>query len=130
MTSPFTTFANATLVFQLPTGVVTVNSVGNRVVETGPVEIKAMLKPVRDAAEVNYYVGDDATAELMSGYLVDPTSLPDNLHPPVEGKAEVITALGRTESGDFKLMPRSQSPYIQGVGIGFLNKVYGIFRRG
>lgn len=99
-------------------------------VETTNVEITAMLNPVRDAATVNYYVGDDDTAELMGGYLVAPLSLPVNLHPPIEGQALVETSVGVTRTGTFKLLPASGNPYLIGVGIDFLNRVNGVFRRG
>ena len=130
MSSPFAAFANATITFKVPTGIVSVNSVGNRVIETSLIVVKAMLKPVRDMAELNYYIGDDDSAELMSGYLTEPTSLPASLKPPTEGAIVITTALGRSESGTFKLMPRSQSPILAGVGIDYLNKVIGILRRG
>ena len=129
MSSPFVAFANATITFKVPTGIVSVNSVGNRVIETSLIVVKAMLKPVRDMAELNYYIGDDDSAELMSGYLTEPTSLPASLKPPTEGAIVITTALGRSESGTFKLMPRSQSPILAGVGIDYLNKVVGILRR-
>jgi len=130
MPSPFSPFQNAILTFQVPTNIVTTNAVGNRVVQTTPVEILAMLKPVKNAAEVQRYLGDDSSAELMKGYLIEPLQLPANLHPPVEGTATIITALGITETGTFELQPLSQSPYLTGVKVDFLNKVVGIFRRG
>lgn len=130
MPSPFTPFENALLVFNIPTGAVTKNALGNRVSQTAAVEIRAMLKPVRDAAEVSYYIGDDDSAELMSGYLIAPLQLPANLHPPAEGKATIKTALGKTEVGTFELKPSSQSPYIAGAKVNFLCKIIGVFRRG
>lgn len=129
MSSPFKSFENAVLIFQVPTGNVTTNSVGNRVVETGPVELKAMLKPVKDAAEVQFYVGDDETSELMSGYLTEPTVLPASVHPPIEGTCEVKTAIGVTRTGHFKLLPHTNNPYLVSLNIAFLSKIIGIFRR-
>lgn len=129
MTSSFKVFTNATLVFQVPNGIVTKNAMGNRVVQTAPVEIKAMLRPVRDAAQINYYVGDDETAELMTGYVTEPLP-PPSLHPPVEGKAMVKTAVGVIRNGSFKLLPNSQSPYLVGLKIDTLTKILGVFRCG
>lgn len=130
MSSPFTPFANAVLTFNVPTGNVTINLVGNRVVETSPLQFTAMLKPVKDAAEVSFYVGDDDVSELMKGYLVEPLVFPPNLTAPIEGKAEVKTAIGVSKSGTFKLLPLTQSPYLTGLGIDFLTKITGVFRRG
>lgn len=130
MPSPFAPFENALLVFQVPTNVVTKNALGNRVTQTAQVEIRAMLKPVKDTAIVNYYIGDDITSEVLSGYLTNPLQLPPNLHAPIEGRATITTGLGKTEVGTFELKPNSQSPYIMGAKIGFLNKIIGVFRRG
>lgn len=130
MPSPFAPFENALIVFDIPTGVVTKNALGNRVTQTAEVEIRAMLKPVKDAAEVQYYIGDDNTAELMSGYLTNPLRLPPNLHAPIEGRATIKTALGKTEVGTFELKPNSQSPYVMGVKMNFIHKIIGVFRRG
>lgn len=130
MSSPFTSFANAVLTFNVPTGNVTINLVGNRVVETSPLQFTAMLKPVKDAAEVSFYVGDDDVSELMKGYLVEPLVFPATLTAPIEGKAEVKTAIGVTKSGTFKLLPLTQSPYLTGLSIEFLTKVTGVFKHG
>lgn len=128
--SPFAAFQNAVLVFQVPTGAVKQNSVGNRVVETATLEIKAMLNPVADAAQIQQYIGDDDSAELMTGYLVSPLQLPFNLLPPIEGKATIKTNSGLFETGTFNLLPSSQSAYITGIGVKYLCKIVGVFRRG
>ena len=130
MVSPFSTFANATITFNLPTGVVTTNSVGNKVVQTSPLAFTAMLKPVRDTGEVNHYIGDDDVSELMKGYLIEPKSFPPTLTAPIEGSATVKTAIGVTKTGTFKLLPRSQSPYLTGLNIEFLTSIFGVFKRG
>lgn len=146
MSSPFAPFANAVLNFDLPTGEEYYNEVGNRVVQTTPVQLLVMLSPVRDAATVNQYVGDDQTSELMSGYLVSPLSMPENLTPPIEGTAEITTAIGGArhtlpdgtsgrmagvnKTGTFKLLPLTQSPYLVGLKIEFLTKVFGTFSYG
>ena len=130
MPSPFTAFTNATITFKLPTGVVSTNNLGNRVIETSLIVVKAMLKPVKDSATVNYYLGDDDSAELMSGYLTEPTTLPTYLKPPTEGAIVISTAVGRSEAGTFKLLPRSQSPILSSLNIDSLTKIIGIFRRG
>lgn len=130
MSSPFTSFANAVLNFDLPTGEEYYNEVGNRVVQTSPVQLLVMLSPVKDAATVLQYVGDDQTSELMSGYLVSPLSMPENLTPPIEGTAEIETAIGVNKIGTFKLLPLTQSPYLVGLKIEFLTKVFGTFSYG
>lgn len=128
--SPFATFANATLTFNLPTGVVTTNLVGNRVVQTSPLAFTAMLSPVRDTGEINYYIGDDDVSELMKGYLIEPTIFPATLTAPIEGSAQVETVIGTFKTGTFKLLPRSQSPYLTGLKIEFLTSIFGVFKRG
>lgn len=130
MSSPFATFANAVLTFNVPTGNVTVNTVGNRVVETSPLSFTAMLKPVKDTAEINYYVGDDDVSELLKGYLIEPLIFAPSLTAPIEGSAQIQTAIGTTKTGTFKLLPLTQSPYLTGLGIEFLTKIQGVFRRG
>lgn len=130
MSSPFAAFTNATIQFKIPTGAITFNSVGNRVVETSDIVIKAMLNPIRDAATLNQYVGDDENSELFSGYLTDPLTLPANFHPPIEGQATIETSVGIAQTGTFKLLPSSSSAYLVGLKIDFLNKVIGVFRHG
>jgi len=130
MLSPFSSFANAILMFQVPNGMVSINSVGNTVVETLPQTFTAMLSPVRDTAEINYYLGDDDISELLRGYLVNPLSFPTGLTAPIEGGAVVQVAIGVPKTGSFKLLPKVQSPYLVGLGISFLTSIYGVFRRG
>lgn len=130
MVSPFAAFANATLTFNLPTGAATQNLMGNRVVQTSPKLFKAMLSPVRDTGEVNFYIGDDDVSELMKGYLVEPLSFPATLTAPIEGGATVETIIGTFKTGTFKLLPRSQSPYLTGLKIDFLTSIFGVFKRG
>lgn len=130
MVSPFAGFANATLTFNLPTGVVTSNAMGNRVVQTSPSAFTAMLSPVKDTGEVNHYLGDDDVSELMRGYLIEPLRFPVTLTAPIEGSATVETIIGTFKTGTFKLLPRSQSPYLTGLKIDFLTSIFGVFKRG
>lgn len=127
--SPFKQFENARLTFQLPTGKFTLNKVGNRVQEVGPVEIRAMLRPSKNLVQINYYVGEDQTSELLTGYLTEPLTMPRYLHPPADGEAEIKTAIGITRKGTLKILPNTQSPYIMGTDIPFLTKILGVFRR-
>lgn len=127
--SPFKHYENALLRFQIPTGKVVVNRVGNRVQEVEPVEVRAMLRPSKNLVQINYYVGEDQTSELLTGYLTEPLTMPRYLHPPADGEAEIKTAIGITRKGTFKMLPNTQSPYIMGTDIPFLTKILGIFKR-
>lgn len=130
MVSPFSTFANATLTFEVVAVTGTVDEFGNKEFAPTALTFRAMLSPVKDTAQVNYYVGDDDVSELMSGYLVEPTLFPDTIASPTEGIAEVKTQVGVIKTGTFKLLPMSQSPYLMGVNIDFLTKIQGVFTSG
>lgn len=127
--SPFEGFDNAVLHFQVPTGTYTTNALGNRVPQYSNITIRAVLRTVRNIAQIQYYLGADEAAELMQGYLVDPLNLSDNLHAPVEGEAEIKIATGIIESGTFRLLPEIQSPYLVGTRINMVNKITGIFKK-
>lgn len=96
---------------------------------TAPVKIRALLKPVRDVAQIQYYLGADQTSDLMRGYLVEPMTLPAGLRPPTEGRAEIEVAIGVVAKGTFKILPLVQSPYLIGAGIDLVNKIQGVFKR-
>lgn len=129
MPSPFLGFDNATLIFQIPTGTYAINSTGGRTPVTAPVSIRALLKPVRDVAQIQYYLGADQTSELMRGYLVEPMSLPAGLHLPADGVAEIEIAIGVVAKGSFKMLPCTASPYLVGAGIDLVNRIQGVFKR-
>ncbi|MBD2437340.1 hypothetical protein [Nostoc sp. FACHB-110] len=136
MTSPFTGFDNSVLTFQIAGGTYTTNTLGNRIPATIPTIIKALLKPVTDsgaveryAKEIQQFAGADGFASLLEGYLVLPTTYPQGVEFLMEADIEIMVALGKPETGRFKLLPITQSPYVVGMGIDIVTPIKGIFRR-
>jgi hypothetical protein len=135
MTSPFIGFDNAVLTFSVSDGTFTINSVGNRTPGSKTEIIKAVLKEVQNrgtvsryADEIQQFAGADGRARLMEGYLVSPTTYPPNIKFLAEADAEITVILGRTETGRFKLLPVTQSPYVVALGIDLIEPIIGIFR--
>lgn len=129
-TSPFTPYINAILNFNVPVMVKSSDRVGNRTMKDQVITLKAVLKPQEsDTVTLQYYIGDDVTATLLEGYLVDPPTVPNLLKPPFDGNATIATASGRSETGRFKILPIVQSPYLVALNINLVNKIRGIFTR-
>jgi hypothetical protein len=135
MTSPFIGFDNAILTFSVSDGTFTINSVGNRTPGSKTEIIKAVLKEVQNrstvsryADEIQQFAGADGRARLMEGYLVSPTTYPPNIKFLAEADAEITVILGRTETGRFKLLPVTQSPYVVALGVDLIEPIIGIFR--
>ena len=93
------------------------------------VGIKAFLLPIRDTIVVQYYLGQDDTASLMEGYLIDPLLLPAGVHPPIEGLATITTNIGIVETGKIKLIPLIQNPFLLANKMDYLTKIRAIFTR-
>lgn len=136
MTSPFTGFENTTLTFQIADGSHKTNAIGNYIPSTTPTIIKALLKQTTDssaveryAKEIQQFAGADGYASLLEGYLVLPATYPQGVEFLMEADAEIMAALGKPETGRFKLLPITQSPYVVGMGIDIVTPIKGIFRR-
>ena len=128
--SPFTPYVNAILNFNVPVMVKSSDRVGNRSMQDQIITLKAVLKPQEsDAVTLQYYIGDDVTATLLEGYLVQPPVMPNLLKPPFDGNATITTASGRVESGRFKILPSIVSPYLVALNLNLVNKIRGIFTR-
>ncbi len=135
MTSPFTGFDNATITFKVSDGTYTINSVGNRKLNTIDAIIKAVLKPASYSTvqtytkEIQEFAGADGHAVLMEGYLVSPQVYPEGVSFLMEADATIGTSLEKLEAGRFKLLPIVQSPYVVAMGIDLITPIRGIFRR-
>lgn len=136
MTSPFSGFDNAILTFQVADGTYTTNAVGNRSLNYQPLTIKAVLKPTTDTGTVNRYAqeiqqfaGADGHAVLLEGCLVEPQIYPQGVEFLMEGDIEITVAIGKAETGRFKLLPIVQSPYVVAMGIDLITPIRGIFRK-
>ena len=136
MTSPFFGFDNAILTFQVADGTHTTNAIGNRIPNTRPVEILALLKVtqsqstlLRYANEIEQFAGADGYADVLEGYLVDPTTYPDGVEFLAVGDISIKMLINRVETGKFKLLPVLQSPYFVATGIDLITPILGIFRR-
>lgn len=83
MPSPFKTFENATLLFEVPTGQTTTDDRGNVIDEIKTIRIKAFLKKADDALarQVNRTQEIDNAAWLLSGYATEPMILPASIKP-------------------------------------------------
>lgn len=136
MTSPFSGFENTTLTFQVADRTYTINAVGNRSPNYQPLIIKALLKPPTDystisryADEIQQFAGADGHAVLLEGYLVEPQAYPQGIEFLMEADIEITVAIGKQETGRFKLLPVVQSPYIVAMGIDAITPIRGVFRR-
>lgn len=136
MSSPFSGFDNTILTFQIADGTYTINAVGNRSLTTKPEIIKAVLKPTTDystvscyADEIQQFAGADGHAVLLEGYLVKPQVYPQGIEFLMEADIEITVAIGKPETGRFKLLPVVQSPYVVAMAIDAITPIRGIFRR-
>jgi hypothetical protein len=136
MTSPFSGFENTKLTFQVADGTYTTNAVGNRSLNYQSLIVKAVLKPTTDTSTVNRYAneiqqfaGADGHAVLLEGYLVEPQVYPQGVEFLMEADIEIAVAIGKPETGRFKLLPVVQSPYVVAMGIDAITPIRGVFRR-
>lgn len=136
MTSPFSGFENTTLTFQVADRTYTTNAVGNRSLNYQSLIIKAVLKPPteystisRYAEEIQQFAGADGHATLLEGYLVEPQVYPQGVEFLMEADIEITVAIGKPETGRFKLLPVVQSPYVVAMGIDAITPIRGVFRR-
>ncbi|MHC5824492.1 MAG: hypothetical protein ACYT04_53800 [Nostoc sp.] len=136
MTSPFSGFENTTLTFQIADGTYTINAIGNRSANYQPLIIIAVLKPTTDystvsryADEIQQFAGADGHAVLLEGYLVEPQVYPKGVEFLMEADIQITVAIGKPETGRFKLLPMVQSPYVVAMAIDLITPIRGVFRR-
>ena len=107
MTSPFASFANATLTFKVP-GVTVINSLGNPQGAVTNLVVKAMLKRNANRQPTNILnPGSDVDLVLLRGRCVDPIALPLALVAESVAIAEIDGYIG-----EFTLSAIVQSPFV------------------
>lgn len=127
MNSPFSNFANATLIFSVPTGAYTEDDLGNQTPTTSEVTVVANLEQTR-ATEYDIQLGIDSGDTLFEGFLVNPLSLPEGINPLMKATATITSdTVGNTVTGTFVLFEKFSSPYVKNIP--FLNKIRGAFKR-
>jgi len=116
--SPLTKYANATLVFQVPTGQLAVDAhTGNQMPATQTVTIKAWLKPATSAGMAGYptgvnFPGADEGSERLTGRCVLPLDLPLGIGHLSKGTCTITNpTTGRKQTGTFVLYRGTASPF-------------------
>ncbi|MEM9267253.1 MAG: hypothetical protein AAGA46_17185 [Cyanobacteria bacterium P01_F01_bin.13] len=90
MTSPFTPFANLTAVFQVPTGLETVNHTGNPELQVEPLVCVAyVVKQTlsKQQRQTPIARGAELSEILLEGHWINPPKAPQNLAPEQAGEA-------------------------------------------
>jgi hypothetical protein len=94
--SAFGNFANAKLFISVPTAGETVDSDGNVIPGSTTLEISAMLLQDSRGDKQPRSIPEDHINDLfLTGYLVDPPDLPENVKLPLDCEAEVSGVKGR-----------------------------------
>lgn len=126
--SPFATYANATLTLSVPTSELTSDAYGNPVPKYRQFQLTALLQPSSNP-RITYQAGSDKNAQAMSGYLVEPQTLPDTVKLPVVAEAVITTGIDRQEKGNFEIFPTVQDPFLIAQKVEIVTEIVGIFRR-
>lgn len=126
--SPFATYANATLTLSVPTSELTSDAYGNPVPKYQQFQLTALLQPSSNP-KITYQAGSDKNAQAMSGYLVEPQTLPDTVKLPAVAAVSITTGIGREEKGNFEILPTVQDPFLVAQGVEIVTRIEGVFRR-
>lgn len=126
--SPFTKFANVTLIFDVVTGKkFEVDPVtGNEVPKTSKLSVIACLEPSKTKMDnrVREQIGSDKAVETLTGYLVSPLQLPESIKPGAIAEAEVKTSTKTKAKGRaYLLPPLTNDPYVIGAGVDKINQI-------
>jgi len=131
MSSPFTSVANAKLVFPVLSSGLVEDDYGNKVPIKSSITVVALLQTIKKTGTTlpDRYkkAGLDVNSKLFEGYLVDPLELPVSLQPPCIGTGEIKTATNRIESGKVELIPVSQNPFVVSAGVKEVTKIIVLF---
>ena len=127
--SPLAKYANATLVFQVPSGTLTTDpQTGNPAPANQTVKITAWLKllsPAQIPKGLNY-PGSDEGAEILGGRCVSPLDLPAGIGMLSKGTATITNpTTGRSQTGTFVLYRGLASPFNVEQKMGA--EIYGTF---
>lgn len=131
--SPFKSFENAEIIFQVTDGNYLVNAVGNPIASTKEVKIIALLKQSKSfnsqyAQEIQNFAGADGYVFLLEGYLIEPMVYPEEMQFMMEGEAKIALSPGMSKDGRFKLLPIIQSPYLVASNVDIVTPIKGLFR--
>lgn len=126
--SPFAPYANAVLYVPVASGETETDAWGNPSPATSEIEIVAILTPA-SGFDFLASAGLDRAEIPVSGYLVEPKTLPPSVKPPVTCRAVLTAAIDTPVEGQLDLYPVVQSPYLVAMSIAIATEVRGIFRR-
>jgi hypothetical protein len=119
--SPFATFANATLRFQIVSGNLAIDpKTGNQQPGTAVLQVEALLQQKRDPNRT-IRPGVDSSAVWLEGYAIEPMLLPNVVTP--DSRA---AAVWDSKQGEFFLELTGRSPY--GVAPITGDKIRGYFQ--
>lgn len=132
MTSPFAPYTNATLVFQVSTGTLTTDTLGNVVPPKSKLTCTAVLKPTSSYKQPEKPAGVPIDAIYLEGNLVSPLSTSAAIspfHTLVQPGANCSATIdGKT--GQFWLLPSPRNPYVVAVDVYIVDRLRGWFREG
>lgn len=130
MSSPFATYANATLRFQVASGeLVTDPTNGNVKPGVAVVEVAAMLQQKRDPNR-EARPGVDTSAVWCEGYITSIVGQDSLVLPSVVTVDSVCAAVWQGRQGRFYLEFTARNPYIAALGIDLVERIRGYFQLG
>ena len=127
--SPFENYANAEILFDVPTEEFTTDDFGNPIPVVKEIKLIALLENESQSHKSTILEGDGigSTSINFKGYLVNPPHLPRNLAVPAMGTATIRFAPNNYQTGTFKLLPLVQDPYVVATGINIITEIKGKF---
>jgi hypothetical protein len=124
MASPFVSFANSTLRFQVASGALIEDRNGNLRPGRLTVTVSALLKQARDN-KTTEQPGVDVNAIYLEGYLVEPTVLPGSIT--IDSPCQ---AIWQGREGRFFYEFTAVNPYLAALNINLVNPIRGWFQPG
>lgn len=130
MSSPFATYSNATLRFQVASGeLVTDPATGNVKPGVAVVEVGAMLQQRRDPNR-EPRPGVDTSAVWCEGYITSVVGQSSLVLPSVVTIDAVCAATWQGRQGRFYMEFTARNPYIAALGIDLVERIRGYFQLG
>lgn len=129
MASPFASYANATLNFQVASGTLTPDSKGNLRPGSAIVEVTALLQQKRDPNE-EMMPGVDKTAVWVEGYIVSVANQESLVLPTVVTPDSPCAATWQGRQGRFYMQFQARNPYLAALSIDLVERLKGYFQIG
>lgn len=129
MASPFASFANATLSFQVASGALTPDAKGNLRPGTAIVTVEALLQQKRDPNE-EMLPGVDKTAVWVEGYITRIANQDDLVLPTVITPDSPCSAVWQGRQGRFHMQFNARNPYLAALSIDLVERLKGYFQIG